>query len=137
MKNSISLLIILLFTSCTNGDNFDNVPLNVGDIVGTWQMNGFKISAGGPLPDDFTPFEGETRFVFELDGSYSFLQENEHEPYYSGRFNLVEDELVLEPDDGDVNRYSFYIELSKDTMVLSPTGPTICIEGCLYRYVRL
>ncbi|WP_343485893.1 lipocalin family protein [Allomuricauda sp. d1] len=140
MVKALYRFFVLLFvvTACSDdSETLLDLPLESRNLVGTWQLNGYKISAGGPLPDDFTNIESATRYIFELDGSYTFIEEIGNNPLHEGTFRFIENELVLEPSEGGVDRYSFYIELSRNTMILSPTGPIICIEGCLYRYQRV
>ena len=135
--------LMLLFTcvllwSCSDSDG-DQMDVLYGevDLLGIWQLNGVKISAGGPLPEDFITTDFYQEFSFATDGTYTILSGTSRTVFSKGDFSVIEDELRLNPKQGQVpnkSAYNFWFE--GESLVLSPSSPILCIEGCLYRYEK-
>lgn len=136
---AFALIALLLFFACSNEDKvtIDDVPLETRPLLGDWQLTGSKISIGGPLPDDFREENKGHIFTFELNATYRLVA-NDNTLISEGTFTYTEDSLVLNPKRGELKEVTSYqATIEKNEMVLSPSGPVICIEGCLYRYVKL
>ncbi|MDT0607086.1 lipocalin family protein [Croceitalea rosinachiae] len=136
------LLVIcfsLLALACTEEEKItiDDAPLEFRLILGNWQLNGSKVSIGGPLPDDFQEISDGPIFSFELNSTYRLVSNNQH-IISEGTFVYNEDSLIISPQNGEIEEESSYIvTMRENEMVLSPSGPILCIEGCLYRYIKL
>lgn len=141
MKKVFSVFIFLILFSCSEDDteNLKELPLIVQNLSGTWQLNGSKISSGGPLPDKFTTIENGEIFLFELDMTYELRNGLNQNLISAGEFTITNNDLVLTPNQGDmIEPYSFYVDVINDSEIIwSPAGSVICIEGCLYRYIKL
>lgn len=133
MKKIATIFTFLILFSCSKEEV--EIPLTLQGIAGSWQLNGNKISIGGPLPDEFTPIENGSIFVFNLDNTYTSLDGSNNTLINSGVYSLVESELFLTPD--IEAPFSYRVTLYETEMILSPSGPTICIEGCPLRYIKL
>ena len=132
------LFTCVLLWSCSDSDG-DQIDVLDGeiDLLGTWQLNGVKISAGGPLPEDFTIIDFYQEFSFSANGTYTLKSGTPGTVLSKGNFSITEDELHLNPKQGQVpnkSAYNFWFE--GESLVLSPSSPILCIEGCLYRYEK-
>ena len=141
MKRVVTFIMLIIFYSCSSDDSaLEKIALTNQNIVGTWQINGRKVSAGGSLPKEFNPIEEGTILIFELDGTYKNVTHASEELISAGKFSFSESslELLPETEEGDaVEKRSYDITLYENEMVVFPTGPLVCTEGCLFRYIRV
>lgn len=71
--------------------------------------------------------------VFNSNGSYQQIEDNK--TMEEGTYRIEDDNLFLDfKSDGDQKTFGFYLEITDKTITLSPSFPSICIEGCLYRF---
>ncbi len=124
--------VVFLSISCSSDFLVEENPLS-----GTWLEIGSRISAGGPLPLNFEEVANGNTFIFKDDGTFSLLSDSGNVINSGSYTNQNEELLLVSNQNGSAEPQRFNLELSSNTMVLSPTGPVICIEGCFFRYQRI
>lgn len=134
----ILLLIVALFYACSNEPSSETeVFVTDSDIVGSWLLTGTKTSIGGPLPEEFSDTNFFEEFSFAADGKYRLKRESTTKVISEGKFTTTENELFLSPDSESIgNELSYLFWFEDGSLILSPSGPVLCIEGCLYRYEK-
>ncbi len=136
MKNIIYALfaIAILFTySCK--DTAIHSPL-----IGKWRVVGYSSSSGGPQV--YTPVDkGTNQYVqFNENGMYR----SSVNKYYASYSIQDHKTITITYDDSAPDYYTnykyktYYLSYGfrNDTLLMSPAGPVVCIEGCSTRYVR-
>ena len=128
------ILFLLFFIACDKNDDQNILPNNVAGLVGEWQLKETYISPGGVTK--WQVVDKGFSYIFESEGSFkktAFDKKIQQE----GIYQLKEEELFLFfrlQEEKDT--LGFTMELTKNTLTLSPSFPGICIEGCLYRFKR-
>lgn len=130
MKRSIFFLltIIALGVACKKGDS---VPAN--DFTGKWKLAATKVSPGFYV-NYWTPVSSsENQYVqFNSNGTV------ESNAYIFNKYNkyVIKDSVTITMSksiDFQNFRYKF---IALDTIVVSPSGPKMCVEGCEYKFAR-
>lgn len=137
MKRYFILFLLLGLSSCDKDNSKeDNIPLNASKIVGSWQLVEAYISPGGDAT--WQTVEDGDIYNFNIDGTFS--QTNTFENAYDRSGNFTYDKAMLELTftiDEEEKWQTFNVDMDENTMSITPSGPTICIEACLYRYEKL
>lgn len=136
MKRYLILFLLLGLLSCDKDSKEDSVPLNASKIIGSWQLVEAYVSPGGDTI--WQSVEDGDIYKFGIDGIFS--QVNTYQDAYnrSGSFIYENDMLKLTfTIDGEEKWQSFSVNMVENSMTITPTGPTICIEACLYRYEKI
>lgn len=127
-------LFLLLFLACDNDNKGSSLPTKYIDLVGEWLLKETYISPGGIT--DWKNVDKGFRYIFGNQGTFqktAFDKVIQQE----GNYQVKEDELFLifkVQEEQDTLGYR--IELMDNSLTLSPSYPSICIEGCLYRFKR-
>ena len=136
MKFSISIFLLFLLT-CQNDDMaFDDSPVGYSGLIGEWLLKETYISPGGPT--EWQKVAEGHRYIFENDGSYKKTDFNK-EVNESGNYEIKEDVLYfyfLTEGEKDTLGFSADFNENRDLLTLSPSYPSVCIEGCLYRFKK-
>jgi len=136
MKKYLILFALSGLISCEKEAKEDSIPLNVSKIIGSWQLVEAYISPGGAAT--WQPVEDGDIYNFGIDGTFSQVNTYEDAHNRSGNFTYENKMLKLTfITDGEEKWQSFSVEMVENSMNISPTGPTICIEGCIYRYQKI
>ena len=135
MKRSIFFLlaIIALGVACQKVDNIPVESLKNGDNVsatgftGKWKLTATKISSGGPA--NWTPVaSNENQYAqFNSDGTCNFGTYSKY---------VVKDTVTVTLSRNDTIQHYRYQFIKQDTLVMSPSGPIICIEECAIKFTR-
>jgi len=140
MKHFVVTLVVVLFLGCNTSESDDGIgpliPLSANAIIGQWQLERHHYSTGGPGQwSDFV--ENGSIYRFSVDGKFHFKDNTSSEGNREGTFILKGDSLVLKfEQDSEAQEYTYSVEVSEQKMILSPTGPVICIEGCAEQFRR-
>ena len=103
-------------------------------IVGKWQLTEKYLSIGGPgFWQPVTDKNLQEVIEFKADGAYS----SNLVPEFN-RYQIADSvTLVLY---SSVNksqpRYSYRYKIADESLVLTPTAPNVCIEGCAAKYSK-
>lgn len=120
----IFLAIVLFTAACKKGDIDPSIPL-----VGKWKAAEYYYSIGGPGVWTAVPEHKYLRFF-----SNGILQTD----YYSDCSNYVIKDSVKVTlyNDQKTKPQEFAYLIKKDTLIMNPSAPFICIEGCATKFVR-
>jgi hypothetical protein len=128
MKNLTSLLLsglCLLSAACKK----DNTPTSV---VGKWQLTENFLSIGGPgFWRPVTDKKLQEVVEFKADGVYSsnlVPAFNRYQIADSVTLVLYSSVNKLQP------RYTYRYKIADQSLVLTPTAPIVCYEGCAAKY---
>ncbi|WP_299535995.1 lipocalin family protein [Ulvibacterium sp.] len=131
------ILVFSLLLSCEDDSNKELTLLETNGLIGSWKLVETYLDPGGGGIDWNTVDNGDI-FKFDDDGKYR--RTNTFENIFNSSGDYVFEEGLLElsyTNDGEEMEENFSVQMSEDTMVLSPAGPRFCIEACLYRYKRI
>lgn len=130
-KSSVLILLFLLVIGCDNEGLGKEVPTTLNNLVGQWQLTQTYISPGGAT--EWVDVTNGYSYVFNSNGTYQQIEDNT--TLEEGTYRIEEDNLFLDfESDGEEKILGFFLEITDKTITLSPSFPSICIEGCLYRY---
>lgn len=136
MKRYFLLLMLLGFSSCDKESKEESIPLRSSEIVGSWQLSETYISPGGQT--SWQAVENGDIYYFVMDGAFSQINVLEVNPFRSGTFSYANELLVLSfTFAGEEKSQTYLVEMADSTMTLTPAGPAICIEPCLYRFKKI
>ncbi|WP_273567394.1 lipocalin family protein [Maribacter halichondriae] len=86
-------IVLLLFLSCDKDVQENAVPLNAGQLVGSWQIVSESYSIGGPQIEN--DVENGGIYTFGLDGTFTFVYEKDTSLNFAGTFTFEEVVLTL------------------------------------------
>ena len=79
----------------------------------------------------FVPADGKDYVVFGADGNLS------GPAFPDFKFYTVTDKATINMTKADKSVYqNYYYRIKNDTLSMSPSGPSICIEGCAIELVK-
>lgn len=134
LPNALVCMFMVLAVSCDLESTNVGSSLKSTTLVGTWQLSETYISPGGVT--EWVAVEEGFRYTFETNGLFR-KTENDGTVQEEGIYRLEEDELFIEFNfEGAPTTLGYYLEQTDDTITLSPSFPTFCIEACLYRFKR-
>ncbi|QCX00474.1 hypothetical protein FGM00_10245 [Aggregatimonas sangjinii] len=134
LRNALIGLFMVVSISCDRESADIGTTLKSTTLAGTWQLSETYISPGGVT--EWIAVENGFQYTFETNGLFK-KTENDGGVQEEGSYRLEEDELFLEFEfEGELTTLGFYLEQTDDTITLSPSFPTFCIEACLYRFTR-
>lgn len=132
---AISLLFLM---QCQNDDTeFDNTPVDDTSLVGEWLLTESYVSPGGAT--EWQDVDEGYRYIFDEFGNYERTNFDK-ETLNTGSYEIIAPELYLYfITEGEKDTLGFTADFnsSKTSLTLSPSYPGICIEGCLYRFMKL
>lgn len=130
------LLSTFLFIniSCNDDNDSINVPIDNEKLLGNWILIESYISPGGAA--EWQNVEKGFRYIFEDKGLFQ-KRNFDNSLDYKGNFQVNEDELFFYFKNEKVSdTLGYKIELDNAILTISPFYPTMCIEGCLYRFKK-
>lgn len=136
MGRYLILFVFFGLLSCDKNSQEDSVPLNVSKILGSWLLSESYISPGGDTT--WQSVDDGDIYNFKIDGTFSQVNIYPGKDSRSGSFTYENDTLKLVFNIGGEEKWqSFRVEMEEDIMTITPSGPTICFEACLFRYKKL
>ncbi|WP_422079565.1 lipocalin family protein [Ulvibacterium sp.] len=136
MKGNLFLFVFFVLLSCQNDSTQRNVPLTANLLHGSWQLIETYISPGGKT--DWKPVENGNIFTFDNEGGFARTNTFKNTPNSAGTYDLNNNVLkITYTRDSKEEKENFIVQISENTMTLSPAGPIFCSEPCLYRYKRI
>ena len=138
MAIRIFVLIFFLFLmQCQNDDMpIDDTAVDDTSLVGEWLLYESYISPGGAA--EWKDVEEGNRYFFDEFGNYEETDFN-IKIERRGEYEIKENELYLyflTEGKKDTLGYIASFNENKTRLTLSPSYPSICIEGCLYRFMK-
>ena len=134
MKNCIRLVFIFLVAACSSNDSESNIPLEAKNLIGQWQLVATYSSPGGAT--EWQNVENGFSYTFKDDGTY-LMTTSENVIEQSGVFRFENEEIFMDFNfEGASKTEGYTAELTTTQLTLSPSFPTICIEGCFYRFEK-
>lgn len=129
----IGVAVMFYFSSCEKEINLP-FEFSAEKLVGKWELYQFRGNTGGG--DYRTPYEpsGKTITFFSNGklSSVNFFDCSE------GEYQVVDLDITLFFDcEGEVAEQGYSMSGEGEDLVISPTGPFICIEGCSYIFKRI
>lgn len=129
MKRSIFFLlaIIALSVACQKSDT-----LPATGFTGKWKLTAQKVSIGGPA--NWEPVSSSENQYVQFNSSGSV----ESNTYIFNKYNkyVIKDSVTLTLSKNDTIQNFRYKFTALDTIVVSPSGPIFCIEGCEFKFAR-
>jgi len=136
MKRYFIFFLFLGLAACDEGSQETGVSLNASKIIGSWQLTEAYVSPGAGAT--WQSVENGDIYKFGIDGTFSQVNTYEDASNRSGSFTYENESLkLIFTIDGEEKWQSFSVVMVEDKMTISPTGPTICVEACLYRYQKI
>lgn len=121
------------FTSC---DKEDNLPFELTSegLVGKWELYQYQGSTGGG--DYRTDYEPTGKTITFLSGgklnSVGFFKCDD------GAYIVADSSITVLFDCGEeVPEQKYSMKKEDENLVLSPSGPIICFEGCSYIFKKI
>ena len=138
MVFKFSVAICLLFLmQCQNDDvTFDDTPIDDTSLVGEWLLTASYVSPGGAT--EWKEVDEGYRFLFDEYGSYERTDFSKNQ-LESGTYEIMDEELFLyfyTNDQKDTLGYRADFNENKTSLTISPSYPSVCFEGCLYRFKK-
>ena len=130
-------IFLLFLMQCQNDDiPFDDIPVDDTSLVGEWLLTESYVSPGGTA--EWKKVEEGYRYFFDEFGNYE-RTDFSRKILDIGAYKIKEEELYLYfITEGQKDTLGYWADFndSKSRLTLSPSYPSICIEGCLYRFEK-
>jgi hypothetical protein len=98
-------------------------------LTGKWKLARNKISSGGPMY--WVKAANTTNVLFNNDSTLGGTTFPDFKQY------TIKDSVTLTLTDDDKTQYQNYrYEIKGDSLNMSPSGPIICIEGCIMQFIK-
>lgn len=99
-------------------------------LTGKWKLAGSMVSAGGPMyyvpaanKNSYIQFNADYTLVGNVFADYNYFK--------------IKDSVTVTLTKADKTSFENYrYSFRNDTLVMSPSGPLFCIEGCSDLFVR-
>jgi hypothetical protein len=122
------VLLILFLSSCSEEEK-----LTSSALVGKWQLVEQKVGIGPP--GEWTNVKDGAIYEFKTDGTFSI---SDHPLCTMGTYEVQPESLVLKNDCQEyTTEWIFSVKMNGSYFLISPTYPTMCTEGCLYKYKKV
>lgn len=125
-KSGVLTLVAILVIGCNNEGLGKEVPTTLSNLVGKWQLTEAYISPEGAT--EWMDVTNGYSYVFNSNGAYEQIEDNK--TLEEGTYRIEDDNLFLDfESDGEQKILDFSLEVTDKTITLSPSFPSICIEG--------
>lgn len=125
-KSGVLALVAILVIGCNNEGLGKEVPTTLSNLVGKWQLTEAYISPEGAT--EWMDVTNGYSYVFNSNGAYEQIEDNK--TLEEGTYRIEDDNLFLDfESDGEQKTLDFSLEVTDKTITLSPSFPSICIEG--------
>ena len=134
VKFSLTIFLLFFLTCQKSDDEIYDTPIDETGLIGEWLLKETYISPGGAT--EWKDVDEGFRYFFKSDGSYQktdFTKDLQEK----GEFEVKQNQLFLyfvSENEKDTLGYSSNFNDERRILTLSPIYPSMCIEGCLYRF---
>ncbi len=120
-------LISVLTLSCEQED--DPERLDKSALVGKWRLSE-TLADPGDGSGRWRPVDGEVFAEFKQDGNLGGTAFGDLNHY------VIKDSVTITFLKANKKEQEFWYKIKDDTLTMSPTWPSQCIEGCGIRFVK-